>query len=143
MLFRSDQADSTTFGSGDRALTQTALALPMGANSDITLSAWDLYRGSGEQFGAAAPWENVANAGVAIGFQAGGLYIQPNIEGRIWEVGGDRAGTLANVGVRLRFNWAGLSLNPSAAYSVGSLYATAAPSTDVTGFKASLLIRLH
>jgi hypothetical protein len=141
--FSKDQADSTTFGSGDRALAQTSLALPMGANSDILLSAWDLYRGSGEQFGAAAPWENVGNAGVGIGFQAGGLYIQPNIEGRIWEVGGDRAGTLANIGVRLRFNWAGLSMNPSAAYSVGSLYAAAGPATDFTGFKASLLIRLH
>ncbi len=141
--FSKDQADSTTFGSGDRALTQTALALPMGASSDILLSAWDLYRGSGEQLGAPAPWENVANAGVAVGFQAGGLYIQPNVEGRIWEVGGDRAGTLANVGVRLRFNLAGLSVNPSVAYSVGSLYTTAAPATDLTGFKASLLIRLH
>jgi hypothetical protein len=37
----------------------------------------------------------------------------------------------------------GLSFNPSAAYSLGSLYTTGQPSTDVTGYKFSLLIRLH
>jgi hypothetical protein len=141
--FGKDQADSTTFATGDRALAQTALAVPMGANSDILLSAWDLYRASGQQFGAPAPWENVGNAGVAVGFQTGDLYIQPSVEERIWNVDGNKAGLMTNAGVRLRFNAGMLSLNPSVSYSFGSLYTVAQPSTDLTGFRASLLIRLH
>jgi hypothetical protein len=141
--FSKDQADSTTFGSGDRALAQTALALPVGTGKDILVSAWDLYRGPGQELGEPAPWENVGNLGFAMGFQTGGLYIQPNIEGRLWNVDGNKAGTLANVGVRLRFDVDGLSVNPTVTYSIGSLYTVGQPSTDVTGFKASLLIRLH
>ena len=141
--FGKDQADSTSFATGDRALAQSALAVPMGSGRDLLLSAWDLYRGVGQQLGASSPWENVGNAGVAVGFQAGNLYIQPNIEERIWNVDGNKAGLLTNAGVRLRFEWAGLSVNPSATYSFGSLYTIGQPATDVTGFKASLLIRLH
>ena len=141
--FGKDQADSTSFATGDRALAQTALAIPMGGGSDLLLSAWDLYRGTGQQLGAPSPWENVGNVGVAIGFLSGSLYIQPNIEERIWNVDGNKAGLLTNAGVRLRFDWAGLSVNPSATYSFGSLYTIGQPATDVTGFKASLLIRLH
>jgi hypothetical protein len=141
--FGKDQADSTSFATGDRALAQAALAVPMGSGSDLLLSAWDLYRGVGQQLGASSPWENVGNAGVAIGFQMGDLYVQPNIEERIWNVDGNKAGLLTNAGVRLRFALAGLSVNPSATYSFGSLYTIGQPATDVTGFKASLLIRLH
>ena len=141
--FGKDQADSTSFATGDRALAQSALAVPMGSGSDLLLSAWDLYRGVGQQLGASSPWENVGNAGVAIGFQMGDLYVQPNIEERIWNVDGNKAGLLTNAGVRLRFALAGLSVNPSATYSFGSLYTIGQPATDVTGFKASLLIRLH
>ena len=141
--FGKDQADSTSFATGDRALAQAALAVPMGSGSDLLLSAWNLYRGVGQQLGASSPWENVGNAGVAIGFQMGDLYVQPNIEERIWNVDGNKAGLLTNAGVRLRFALAGLSVNPSATYSFGSLYTIGQPATDVTGFKASLLIRLH
>ena len=141
--FGKDQADSTSFATGDRALAQAALAVPMGSGSDLLLSAWDLYRGVGQQLGASSPWENVGNAGVAIGFQMGDLYVQPNIEERIWNVDGNKAGLLTNAGVRLRFALAGLSVNPSATYSFGSLYTVGQPATDLTGFKASLLIRLH
>ena len=108
--FGKDQADSTSFATGDRALGQTALAIPLGANSDLLLSAWDLYRAAGEQLGAPSPWENVGNGGVAVGFQMGGLYIQPNVEERIWNVDGNKAGLLTNVGVRFRFDFGGLSV---------------------------------
>ncbi len=141
--FGKDQADSTTFATGDRALAQSALAIPLSGGADLVLSGWDLYRAPGQQLGAASPWENVGNAGVAIGWQVGDLYVQPNIEERIWNVDGNKAGLLTNAGVRLRFAWAGLSVNPSATYSFGSLYTIGQPATDLTGFKASLLIRLH
>jgi hypothetical protein len=142
--FGKDQADSTTFATGDRALAQSALAIPLGTSgADMVLSGWDLYRGTGQQLGAASPWENVANAGVAIGWNMGDLYVQPNVEERIWNVDGNKAGLITNAGVRLRFAVGGLSVNPSATYSFGSLYTIGQPATDLTGFKASLLIRLH
>jgi len=148
--FGNDEAADSTFGTGDRALVQSAYAVPIGGNRDLLLSLWDLYRGVGQQFGGvgqqrvASPSENVANLGVAMGFQMGsGLYIQPNIEERSWIYDNSNAGLLTNVGVRLRFDWGGLTMNPSATYSLGSLYATGVPSTDLTGFKVALLIRLH
>lgn len=142
--FGNDQAADSTFGTGDRALAQSALAIPIGENKDLLLSMWDLYRAVGQELGdEPSPSENVGNLGVAIGFQRGGLYIQPNIEGRTWYYDGANGGFLTNAGVRLRFEVAGLSVNPSAAYSFGSLHNIGAPATDVTGFKASLLIRLH
>jgi hypothetical protein len=143
--FGKDQANELAIATGDRALAQAGLAIPLGSGKDLLLSGWDLYRGAGGQVDtlATSAWENVANAGVALGFQAGGLYIQPNVEERIWNVAGNKAGLLTNAGVRLRFDLGGLSVNPSATYSFGSLYTIGQPSTDVTGFKASLLIRLH
>ena len=138
-----DAADSTTFATGDRALAQAALSIPLGG-ADFSISAWNLFRAEGERIGDKAPWENVADVTAALGFQLGGLFVQPSAEGRIWQVAGVHAGTLGNAGLRLRFDLAGLSINPSATYTVGRLYSTADGSTtDVTGFRASLLIRLH
>ena len=141
--FGKDQADSTSFATGDRALAQSALAVPIGRGRDLLLSAWDLYRASGQQLGAPSPWENVGNVGAAVGFEAGGLYIQPNIEERVWNVDGNRAGLLTNLGMRFRFYVAGLSMNPSATYTLGSLYDVGQPATALTGFKASVLVRVH
>ena len=145
--FGKDQADTYTAPTGDRALAQSALSIPLSGGNDILISAWDLYRGASSQVGPApqstSPWENVGNVGLAMGFQMGGLYFQPNVEERIWNVDGNKAGLLTNAGVRLRFEWAGLSMNPSAGYSFGNLYTIGQPATAVTGFKASLLIRLH
>lgn len=143
--FGSDQANEQAITTGDRALAQAAYAIPLGTGKDLLLSGWDLYRGAGGQLDSTqtSPWENVGNAGVALGFQMGGLYIQPNVEERVWNVDGNKAGLLTNAGVRLRFDVAGLSVNPSATYSFGTLYNPGAPETDLTGFKAALLIRLH
>jgi hypothetical protein len=143
LRFGKDQADSTTFATGDRAIAQSSLSIALRDGSDLLFSAWDLYRGSGQQFGSSAPWENVADAGVSFGFTRFGVYLQPSVEERIWNVGGDKAGVLTNAGIRMRLTVAGLSINPSATYSFGSLYNPGESATDVTGFKASLLIRLH
>lgn len=143
--FGNDQAADSTFGTGDRALVQSGLAIPAGGNRDLQFSLWDLYRGTGQQLGGQpSPSENVANLGVAMGFQlASGLYIQPNIEERSWNYNNANAGLMTNIGVRLRFDMGGLSMNPSATYTLGSLYNSGQASTDLSGFKVALLIRLH
>ena len=75
--FGKDQANEQAITTGDRALTQAAYAIPIGNGRDLLLSAWDLYRGAGGQLDSTttSPWENVGNAGIAVGFQAGSVYI--------------------------------------------------------------------
>jgi hypothetical protein len=152
--FGNDQAADSTFGTGDRALVQSAYAIPIGGNRDLLLSVWDLHRWVGQQFGGigqqlqASPSENVGNLGIAVGFQLGGMYLQPNIEERTWTYNSTtstyKGGLLTNAGVRLRFDLSGLSVNPSATYSFGSLSNNGGlAATDLTGFKVALLIRLH
>jgi hypothetical protein len=141
--FGPDTADSTTFATGDRALAQGSLALPTSAG-DVTISGWDLYRAAGQMIGDRAPPENVSSINVAVGFHAGGLYIQPSAEERFWQVDGIKAGTLGMLGMRLRFAVGGVSVNPSASYVVGKLYsAQDGTRTDVTGFKGMILVRLR
>lgn len=142
--FGNDAANDTTFGTGDRALGQASLYLPTGSG-DFQISAWNLYRAQGQlNSGSKSPWENVSNVNVALGFNSGGLYIQPSLEGRFWQVDSYHAGTLANIGIRLRFNMGALSVNPSAGYALGKLYQSGTSvTTDITGFKGMLLIRLN
>ncbi|MFI5309973.1 MAG: hypothetical protein ACHQQ3_01970 [Gemmatimonadales bacterium] len=142
--FGNDAANDTTFGTGDRALGQASLYLPTGGG-DFQISAWNLYRAEGKLVGGGiSPWENVANVNMAVGFNAGGVYIQPNVEARFWQVDSYHAGTLGNVGLRFRFNMGALSVNPTAGYVMGKLYTqNNGPTTDITGFKGSLLIRIH
>ncbi len=142
--FGSDAADSTTFATGDRALAQAVWFTPVGTNADLTISGWNLYRAAGQIIGGKAPWENVANGNIAFGFHVGGVYVQPSAEGRLWQVDGTRAGTLGNVGVRLRLTVGALSINPSATYGIGRLYPLGGGDpADISGFKGSIVIRLH
>ena len=142
--FSNDIADSTTFATGDRALAQGSLVVPVGTG-DLQIVGWNLYRAQGQLIGGISPWANIANMNVALGFRLGDLYIQPSAEGRFWNQGGNKAGTLANVGLRFRFNVGDISINPSATYAMGTLYSTIAggEKTDVTGYRASILIRLR
>ena len=142
--FGNNAANDATFGTGDRALAQASLVRPLGSG-DLQLTAWDLYRAKGKlTSGDVSPWENVANVNLAIGFNAGGLYLQPSAEERVWQRDGNKAGLLTNVAVRFRFNAGVFSVNPTVGYSIGKLYAEGGgPTTDITGFKGTLLIRVH
>lgn len=142
--FSNDIADSTIFATGDRALAQGSLVVPVG-NGDLQIVGWNLYRAPGQLIGGTSPWANIANVNVALGFRLGDLYVQPSAEGRAWNQGGNRAGALANVGLRFRYTVGNISINPAATYAVGTLYSTAVAGekTDVVGYRASILIRLH
>lgn len=135
--------DSTTVASGARLLGQGALVIPRDWG-DVTISAWNFYRAKGQQIGAVAPWENIANANLAVGFQMGDLYVQPSGEARVWMRDGERAGALGTGGVRLRFSALGLSVNPAVTYTIGKVYpANSTTSLDLTGLRATLLLRLR
>jgi hypothetical protein len=141
--FSDDKVDSTSFATGARTLGQASIYYPT-SFGDVSVGAWDLYRASGQQVGANAPWENIANVNVALGFNMGDVYVQPSLEGRTWMRDFDKAGSLGTGGVRLRFSMGSLSVNPSVSYSIGNVYAPGSTTAiDVTGLRGTLLIRLR
>lgn len=135
--------ERTTVSTGDRLTINGSWMVPVG-NGELYLSAWDLYRMKGERFGGDAPAENVANLSAAYSFEVGAMLVQPNIEGRLWQMDGERAGTMTNLNVRLRFGSETFSFFPSLGYSLGSLYTPGTgESVDVTGFRGSLTVRFN
>jgi hypothetical protein len=141
--FGSDVIDSSAFATGDRTMLQAGLALPFGPN-DITIGLWDMYRGPGELIGAKSDWENLANVSVGWGIRAPNLYLNTSIEQRIWQVGGNRAGNLTNLGVRAQFNIGLFIIAPSTTVSLGKLHsAVGGPSADLQGIRGQILVRWH
>ncbi len=141
--FGKDIADSTSYATGDRYIGQASVYVPLGT-TDLFISGWNLYRAKGQQLGGASNPENVANGSVALGFHVGSLLIEPSVEGRSWQVDGVKAGLMANGGLRLRFGVGPFTIMPNASYQVGSLYSTIdGTGIDVTGWRTSLMVRLH
>ena len=147
--FGADFADNTTYSTGDRVTATGSWSFPV-RSTTVFLSAWNLFRLEGQQFGGAAPKENVANLNAALSFDVGSVLVQPHVEARFWQHDGARAGQLTSIGARLRIGAGALSLYPSAGYSIGKIYdlgTSTAPSqgvaTDVTGLRASLTIRIN
>jgi hypothetical protein len=151
-MFTDNKAGPTTFATGARTLGQASLYVPSNFG-DWTLSAWDLYRAEGEIIGSTAPWENISNVGLSVGFNMGPVHVLPSVEGRFWlrapEAGasfsdGEKAGMVGTGGVRFRFDLLGLSVNPAVNYSIGNVYpAGSTTSIDVSGYRATLLMRLR
>jgi hypothetical protein len=142
-MFTDNKAGGTTFATGARTLGQASVFLPTGFG-DVTLSAWDLYRAAGEIIGAESPWENISNVGLTLGFGSGAIRWQPSVEGRFWMRDGERAGMVGTGGLRIAFPVGPFSMNPSVTYSIGSVYPSgSATSIDVSGLRASLLIRVR
>ncbi len=141
--FGNDVADSTSYATGNRYIGQAALYLPLGT-TDLYVSGWTLYRAKGQQLGGSSNAETVANGSVALGFHVGNLLIEPSVEGRSWQDDGIKAGLLGNAGLRLRFGAGPFTIIPSAMYQAGTLYSTLDGSAmDLSGYRASLMIRLH
>ena len=141
--FGNDMLANTSYATGNRYIGQASLYLPVGS-SDLYLSGWGLYRAKGQQFGGVSNPETVMNGSVSIGFRAGGLVIEPSIEGRNWQVDGVKAGLLANGGLRLRWSAGPLTFMPSGTYQVGKLYSTSdGSSTDVSGWRMAMMLRVH
>ncbi len=141
--FGEDAFDSTTFATGDRYIGQVGLYLPT-ERTEWSIGAWNLYRARGQQVGGTAPYENIANLSVGVGVRLGSVVVEPNAEGRLWQVGGARAGQMVSLGARLRLGAGPFTLVPSAGYTAGTFYALSdGASTGLTGWRGSLLIRLH
>jgi hypothetical protein len=142
-MFGEDLADTTTYSTGDRIIANAGWSFPVRGTS-VFLSAWNLYRLEGQQLGGDAPRENVFNVSGAVSIDAGRLLVQPNVEMRLWQVEGARAGNLANLGVRVRVPAGLFALFPSVGYSVGNIYSLGdGTATKVTGLRGGLTIRYN
>jgi len=139
--FGQDMAGPTTYSTGDRVIGQAAFDVPVG-NAQLFLSGWYLHRVEGEQVGGTAPPEGISNVSAALGFDLGPVFLEPNVEGRFWTIDGAKAGSLAYAGLRTRLSIGALTVFPSVSYGMGTLEGAGA-TTDVTGFKGGLTLRLQ
>lgn len=142
-VFGEDLADTTTYSTGDRFIATMGWNFPV-RGADVFLSAWNLYRLEGEVLGAEAPPENVVNLAGAVSIPFGEYIVQPNIEARLWQMGGARAGNLVNLGLRVRVPVGPVALFPQVGYSLGNLYSVSDGSgTKVSGLRASVTLRVN
>jgi len=139
--FGEDIADTTSYSTGDRLIASGSWSFPVkGATGFV--SGWNLFRMAGQQLGGAAPKENVANINAGISIEAKSVVVQPNLEMRLWQVGGVKAGNLFNAGVRLRLGAGAFAFYPTLGYSTGNLYSTVdGTATPVSGLRGSLTVR--
>lgn len=142
-MFGEDLADTTTYSTGDRIIATAGWSFPV-RGTDVFLSAWNLFRLEGQQLGGDAPKENVFNVSAAVSLEVGNFLMQPNVETRLWQVGGARAGNLTNLGFRVRVPAGPIALFPALGYNLGTIYSTAdGSSTKVSGLRLSLTARYN
>ncbi|MFN0098356.1 MAG: hypothetical protein ACKVS7_06770 [Gemmatimonadaceae bacterium] len=139
--FGEDVADTTSYSTGDRIMATGAWTFPV-KKTDVFLSVWNLYRMEGQRFGGDAPTENVANFNVGVSFELGSVVLQPNVETRLWQADGKKAGNLFNTGVRARFGAGSFTFIPAVGVSAGNIYDIGSGAgTKVSGLRSSLTIR--
>jgi hypothetical protein len=157
--FGREDAGGSAYNTGDRVIAQGVLTGLVGAH-DWTIAAYNLFRAPGEYAsGDRAGRENVANLFLSLGVQALGTVVEPSLELRHWsqrvfdtpddgsaQIERAQSSRLATVGVRVRAQVAGLTLYPSAAYTLLGRLATADENgvplrADLTGFRVGLVVR--
>lgn len=153
--FGDDAAGASIYNTGDRIIAQAVVSSSI-AGSDVTAAAYNVFRSPGHlASGDALGRENIANLFLSLGLHTLGTIVEPSVEVRqlLQNVPGttttaDRSQSsyLGTMGLRMRLAAAGMSLYPSAGYTIGSLAAAntsgVAMHADLTGFRAQLAVRL-
>ncbi len=141
-MFGGDQVNGSVYNTGNRVISQASVTNSVG-NVDVSVAGWDLFRASGELVdGTRTGHENIANAGVALGFHpAPRMVFEPSLEGRVWTQATLPASYMGTAGVRLDFEMGGYAVTPFAGYTFGQIGETA-QNASLTGFRATLAIRL-
>ena len=157
--FGREDAGGSAYNTGDRVIAQGTLTGLLGEN-DYTVSAYNLFRAPGEYAsGDRAGRENIANLFLSLGVRALGTVVEPSLELRHWlqhvydtpgegtgEVARSQSSHLATVGLRVRANVGGLTLYPSAGYTLAGTLATEDEegrpvSAGLSGFRFALVLR--
>jgi hypothetical protein len=157
--FGREDAGGSAYNTGDRIIAQGVLTGLVGAH-DYTIAAYNLFRAPGQYAsGDRAGRENIANVFLSLGVSALGTLVEPSLELRQWsqhvfdlpsegntEAARTQSSRLAMLGVRVRARVAGLTLYPSAGYTMFGRLATEdedgrPASADLTGFRLGLVVR--
>lgn len=139
--FGNDDIGGSIYNTGDRYIAQAGFNNTFG-NANVLLNAWNLYRRSGRIFtGDRIGPEDIANVLLGIGFRTMGGVLEPSLEARNWTQQHLDASVLGTIGLRYSIDAAGLAITPSAGYTIGRFAATASDA-NITGFHATLAIRL-
>src|SRR5215831_15482777 len=145
--FGDDNLGGSIYNTGNRVLGQVDFNDSFGPGR-ISLAGWSMFRArSTLANGTPSDKENVSSGTIAYGFNAGGLIVEPNVEGRSWSQSSLSTSYLGTFGVRVAFNAGGLAVVPSAGFSVGQLATTAGVTStglaSLTGFHGALTVRLR
>lgn len=157
--FGREDAGGSAYNTGDRVIAQGVFTGVVGSH-DFTIAAYNVFRAPGEYAsGDRAGRENVANLFLSLGVHALGTLVEPSIELRHWmqhvfdtpgqgnaEIERTQSSRLATLAVRVRSEVAGLTLFPSAGYTMFGRLATEDEAgrpvrADLTGFRVGLVVR--
>ncbi|HEY0995996.1 MAG TPA: hypothetical protein VGD77_08395 [Gemmatimonadaceae bacterium] len=150
--FGRDSIASSVYNSGDRYIGQVAYStrMPIG---QVTLVAWNLYRGAGMQGRTQrVPWENLASGSVGLAFPAGRLSVEPSLAARYWLQRIDATGSsaartnrsvLGDGELRVRIPTGRFAVVPAVGYSTGRLAVGADKTVPITGFRGSIGLQIN
>jgi hypothetical protein len=139
--FGNDDLEGSIYNTGDRYIAQAGFNSSF-AGASVVVNAWNLYRRSGTIFtGERTGPENIANMLVGVGFSTLSGVLEPTVELRSWTQQDLSASALATLGMRYTVERGGLSITPSAGYSVGR-FAAVGGNADLSGYRAALAVRL-
>ena len=138
--FGDDDLGGSVYNTGDRYIAQAGFNNSFGS-ARVLVNLWNLYRRSGVIFtGERTGPEDIANLLVGVGFGTLRGMLEPSVELRSWTQESLSASTLATLGVRYTFDSGGISVTPSAGYTLGRFAATSG-NADLSGFRAALAVR--
>lgn len=140
--FGDDKADTSVYNTGDRYISQVAVSNSF-RGTDYSVVLWNLFRTGGTLIDRSpAARDNLTNATFTLGFRGpSGIGIEPSLETRLWSRQGSDLSYLNTLGTRVYVNRGGWAIVPGAGFTIGSL-ATAAEAATLTGFRATLAIRI-
>jgi hypothetical protein len=157
--FGRDDAGGSAYNTGDRVIAQGTLSQLLGAN-ELTLAAYNVFRSPGNYAsGDRAGRENIANLFLSLGVRMGNTLAEPSVEVRHWlqsvyppgddasSVARSQSSRMVTFGLRARIGLWGLSVYPSAGYTVLGKLATEDEAgkpvqADLTGFRGQIAVRL-
>ena len=150
----SDSVARFAFNSGDRFISQVVYST-RAFGAEVFLSAWDVIIAQGIGISGETPGQNILNAAAAMGWNVGRMTLEPNIEARLWTVGGStefstgspvvvsggREGIMGVLGLRSRIPAGVLTLYPGVAFSAGKI-GRGTQESSLTGFRGTLTAHL-
>lgn len=147
--FGNDNLSGSIYNTGDRYYSQVAFDNNVGAGR-LSLIGWNLFRTRGTLADSSLlDHENISNANLSYGWPLGAnAVIEPNVEGRMWSQVGASTSYMGTMNLRLNFAIGGLSVLPSAGYTIGQMAASDSrlgvnTTASLTGFHGALAIRIR